>query len=345
MLGSGKIIEVGRRAFLLKTAIGLGALHLFAWSGPVHAAACGDVLGPGGVVALSEDLRCATSPALTVEGPITVDLMGFKIACDPAGGTGIEVIGSEARIRNGTIRNCAIGVVVAGEGSHRLTRLEVRSPDVPGDGGIAFQVKSDRNRFFENLVKRFAGEGFRLGDDGMAANRNTLAFNKVVDSENHGFRVRIGERNLFNSNRAQRNIGEGFRSQGRNNQFYWNKALDNADEGFRILGAAAQNNRVTNNRVEGNGLVPCDLAAGDANPGISVVSGAADNEIASNGVQGNCIGIAVAPGALGNTIIRNTVSQSRIVDLADGNFDCDDNAWRENEFETRIAFPSADCIR
>jgi nitrous oxidase accessory protein NosD len=345
MLVPEKTIEVVPQALLLKPAIGIAVLSLCVWAGPARAVSCGDVLGPGGVVVLSEDLACDMSPALTVEGPVTFDLRGFTVACDPAGGTGIDVIGSQARIRNGTIESCAIGMVVEGDGGHRLTRLTVTSPDVPGNAGIGFQVKSGGNRFARNLVKQSAGEGFRLGDDGVTADQNRLVSNKVVDSENHGFRVRIGERNLFLRNLSNRNRGEGFRSQDRDNQFWSNKAYDNGDEGFRIMDAAAQNNLVIDNRVRGNGLDPCNLAAGDANPGISVVIEAARNEIRRNRVLGNCVGIAVDAGALNNAIIRNTVLGSRLVDMADGNFDCDDNEWRRNEFETGIALPSPECIR
>ncbi|HYZ26870.1 MAG TPA: right-handed parallel beta-helix repeat-containing protein [Geminicoccaceae bacterium] len=345
MLVPEQTIEAIRRALLLKPAIGIGIVSLCAWSGPAHAVSCGDVLGPGGVVVLSQDLSCDTLPVLTVEGPVTFNLRGFRVVCDPAGGTGIDVIGSQARIRNGTIENCAIGMMVEGEGGHRLTRLTVRSPDVPGNGGIGFQVKSGRNRFVRNLVEKFAGEGFRLGDDGVTADQNRLVFNKVIDSENHGFRVRIGQRNLFIRNIAKRNTGEGFRSQDRDNQFFSNKAYDNADEGFRIRDEAAQNNLVISNRVKGNGLDPCNLAAGDANPGIAVVSEAAGNEVRRNKVLGNCIGIAVDAGALRNAIILNTVLGSSLVDMADGNVDCDENEWRGNEFETSIALPSPECIR
>jgi parallel beta-helix repeat protein len=345
MLVPEKTIEVVRPALLLKPAIGITVLSLCAWSGSAHAVACGDALGPGGVVVLSADLSCATSPALTVEGPVTFDLRNFTVACDPAGGTGIDVIGSQARIRNGTIENCAIGMVVEGDGGHRLTRLMVTSPDVPGNAGIGFQVKSGGNRFARNLVKQFAGEGFRLGDGGVTADQNRLVSNRVVDSENHGFRVRIGEGNLFVDNIAKRNTGEGFRSQDRDNRFLSNKAYDNGDEGFRIRDEAAQNNLVIDNRVRGNGLDPCNLAAGDANPGISVVIGAAGNEVRGNRVLGNCVGIAVDAGASNNAIIGNTVLGSSLVDMADGNFDCDENEWRGNEFETSIALPSPECIR
>jgi hypothetical protein len=116
MLVPEQTIEAIRRALLLKPAIGIGIVSLGAWSGPADAVSCGEVLGPEGVVVLSEDLACDTSPALTVAGPVTFNLRGFTVACDPPGGTGIEVIGSEARVRNGTVENCAVGLVVEGDG-------------------------------------------------------------------------------------------------------------------------------------------------------------------------------------------------------------------------------------
>jgi hypothetical protein len=165
-----------RRYFVLGVVLGFGAAGLLGAPVPAHAISCGDVLGPGGSEALSGDLVCEESPALVVEGPTIIDLQGFTLACALAddgslAGTGIEVIGSQARIRNGTIENCDRGVVVEGDGRHRLLHLTVTSPEVQGNGGIAFLVNSDRNHFISNIVTHYAGEGFRLSDGNVPANR------------------------------------------------------------------------------------------------------------------------------------------------------------------------------
>lgn len=341
----------------LRLAAGMCALAVLGLPGLAHAIACGDTLGPGRSAALEGDLVCDISPALMIEGPLAFDLGGFTIFCVLAAdgslsGTGIEVTGVRAKLRNGTIADCNRGVVVAGDGRHELTRLAVTSPDVAGDQGIAFQVKSDRNRFIENTVREYAGEGFRLGDGGMPASRNLLKHNEATGNANHGFRVRIGERNLLLRNRADDNAAEGFRSQGGRNRFVANTATGNGDEGFRLRDPAAQRNRLIGNIAAGNGLFPCNPLPPepDANPGIAITNQAANNRIVNNITEGNCVGIGVAPGSENNRITNNVALDNTLVDLADGNVDCDDNRWRSNQFETSAAAPDfsdllPECIR
>jgi parallel beta-helix repeat protein len=339
-----------------KLAIGLCALAGLGWPGLADAISCGDTLGPGGSEALDGDLACDVSPALTIVGPMTFDLNGFAIFCvggsGGLSGTGIGVTGVRAKVRNGTIADCDRGVAVEGDGRHNMKRLRVISPGATGDQGIAFQVKSDRNRFIRNVVEAYAGEGFRLGDEGIPANRNFLKGNEAVNNRNHGFRVRLGERNLLLLNRAEDNVAEGFRSQDGRNRFVANTAIGNGDEGFRLRDPAAQRNQLTRNTVEDNGLVPCSLLPPnpDVNPGIAITNEASNNRVISNRAHGNCVGIAIVSGSLGNKVINNTALDSRLVDLADGNVDCDDNQWRRNEFDTSAAGPTftdlfPECIR
>ena len=347
-----KRVGAFRRGWL-GTLAGLGAL-LFGTSA-AQAIGCGEVLGPGGVAMLSDDLSCEESPALTVEGPVVVDLQGFTLRCalNHAGalaGTGIQVTGSQAEIRNGTIENCRRGVLVEGEGSHRLTHLTVTSaPGVGGGEPIAVLLTSNQNRIFRNIIRGYAGEAVRL--DG--ANGNLLKYNRAIDNADHGFRVRVGERNLFYQNTARRNGGEGFRSQDRDNRIEFNTATDNGDEGIRLRDASAQNNLVIGNLVEHNGLSPCNPLADvpDVNPGIAVTRDANNNKIKDNKVTGNCAGIGIEEGSDKNKIVNNDVSKSKILDMVDGNAHCADNDWRKNKFKTSASgpfppgIPFPPCIR
>lgn len=343
---------------LLKLANVLLGLGLLVSSGFAHAIACGDIVGPGGLEVLDGDLEeCEASPALTIEGPIIVDLNGNTISCALAEdgsltGTGIELTGSRARVRDGTIENCSKAVVVDGDGRHRLRELTVTSPDIEGDEGIGFQVKSSRNRFIENAVEEYAGEGFRLGDDGVPADRNVLKQNVARNNASHGFRVRLGEKNLLLRNLSDNNAEEGFRSQGRGNRFIANTAIGNGDEGFRLRDQEAEGNLLSNNFAEGNGLVPCNPLPPvlDVNPGIAVTRQSASNKIINNITDGNCLGIAVETGSFNNNIINNTALDNKLQDLVDGNLDCDENKWKSNDFETSAAGPDLsdlfpDCIQ
>lgn len=337
-------------------AAGLGAFATLISPSPVLAVACGDVLGPGGFFVLDDDLeQCVVAPALTVEGPVTVDLGGATISCalaDDGGlaGIGILVTGFRARLSNGTVENCNIGVAVEGEGRHQLRDLEVTSPGIAGDEGVGVQVTSDRNRLIENLVEDFAGEGFRLGDAGLSADRNSVRRNEARENQSHGFRVRIGQWNLFVGNEADGNAEEGFRSQDRGNRFFRNSAIENGDEGYRVRDETARQNWLIANVAEGNGLVPCDLVQEDANPGIAMTNLAFGNHIIFNAVTGNCVGIGIAPGSTDNRIRHNVSLRNEFVDMVDLNDpQCDRNEWRLNVFLTSAAglppvlFP--DCIR
>ena len=344
------------RTLVLMLWSGACGLGVAALPGIVHATACGDTLTAGQVLDHSL-LECNVFPALTIEGPGSFDLNGHTISCalpedGTLTGTGIRVTGSGASIHHGTIENCDRGVVVGGDGQHLLRKLTVKSPEVTNDAGniynngIAFHGLSSRNRFVRNKVVHYAGEGFRLDDKG-SANDNVLSLNLVTESANHAFRVNGGQRNLFLANVARTNTGpkggkvqgEGFRSQDRGTRFIANVAIGNGDEGFRLRDAAATENLLIGNTARGNGLDPCDLAADDANPGIAITGGSSDNWVIYNTVDGNCVGLFVNTLSVGNWIARNTALNNALIDVADGNSNCDMNAWLGNEFNTSAVGP------
>jgi parallel beta-helix repeat protein len=190
--------------------------------------------------------------------------------------------------------------------------------------------------------KKYPGEGFRLEE----ANANILTYNKVIRNGDHGYRVSVGQNNLFLQNKALDNLGEGFRSQDDNNRFVRNTANRNGDDGFRIRAAE---NLVIGNIAKGNGLVPCDGA--DANAGIAITNNGSRNRITGNKLNRNCIGIGIqaAEGdSLDNRIVGNLSRRNALVDMADGNEDCDGDTWFRNIFRTSVAGDldeSPPCIR
>lgn len=318
--------KLGQR-FLVELTIGLCCLGMFGLPVFAQTIDCGDTLGPGGYKVLSGDLACDESPALTIVGPVHVDLDQFTVSCNENSGMGesksvsigIKVTGSRAKLSNGTVADCQKGVVVEGYGRHRLLELVVMSPEgedgagigievnsgynrlientitspnVQGEDGLGIELKSDHNWLIDNTVTEFAGEGFRLGNDGMSADYNVLKYNEASNGGNHGFRVRNGEHNLLLGNTADANVGEGFRSQDKGNKFFANTATNNSDEGVRLRDETAQNNWVVRNYVEGNGFPPFSLC--DPNP-----PGGAEPDVNP--------GIAVTRGASGNKIRNNTV--------------------------------------
>ena len=112
---------------------------------------CGAVLGPGGSFKLGRNLECDTAPALIVVGPTQLNLKGFTVTCvrasedDPLT-NGIEVTGQNAKLQNGLVTGCHNGVVVAGDGHHKL--LDVTAEVNEGAG---FLVESSESQRYHRL--------------------------------------------------------------------------------------------------------------------------------------------------------------------------------------------------
>jgi hypothetical protein len=330
----------------LSVFIGLGAVGLFGWSGAAHAEPC--ILGPGELEVLSD----ACEVPLTVKGPVVVNLQKHTIACSldennalPKDSVGIIVEGSGATVRNGRIVNCETGVRVEGGGGHLLERLTVRSLPGTSGGKFGFEGKSDGNTFVRNIVKDFAGEGYRL--DGSSS--NVLLRNKAFRTGDHGFEARNGSSgNLFLWNEATQNAKDGFRSKDTDsnyNYFFHNVANRNGDAGIQIR-SGSNDNRLLENTTKGNGFGDaCDI---DGDGGIHVKAGSSANLIKYNKSRHNCIGVVIegpdgdVAGATSNIIIDN-LSRNNEIDMKDGNGDCDENTWFDNKFKTSDA--DAACIQ
>ena len=110
---------------------------------PAISVKCGCTIGQGARVYLNQDLDCRADhkgPALIVEGPVTLDLKNHTII-----GNGVDevivVTGNEARIQRGKVTGVSVGMLVAGEGNHRI--VKTRAIENAEDG---FVVDSGHNR-------------------------------------------------------------------------------------------------------------------------------------------------------------------------------------------------------
>ena len=81
---------------------------------------CGSVLGPRGTFVLDRDLSCPynadapSEPALTVVTSAALDLNGHTVTCAGGRRLGIRIEGDGTALRNGTVRDCGIGVDIRG---------------------------------------------------------------------------------------------------------------------------------------------------------------------------------------------------------------------------------------
>jgi parallel beta-helix repeat protein len=233
---------------------------------PAAAQDCGATIGPeepGVEVFLDGDIGpCDTDPALTIEGPVTVNLNRFTISCvvpDPKGGeeevegfVGIEVVGVNAWVLNGVVEDCEDGVVVDGRpegGQHILTNLTVRSTQNQV-GNRGFRVRSDGNHLINNRAIRFSGIGFRVdGSD------NRLVNNVARNNEDEGFRIEPdAQNNTLLDNRARNNGATdneaGLRIRGDGNTVFRNFSIRNFGDGILLEvdeEQAAANNTVIHN--------------------------------------------------------------------------------------------------
>lgn len=299
---------------------------------------CGDQLGPGGSFLLSTDIDCDVDPAITIVGPVKVDLGGHTITCLTIG-TGVRVEGRKARVRNGTVTRCETGISVAGN-HHRLRRLAATENVDKG-----FEANDGHgNRFVKIVATGNGDEGIRL-----ERTRNNSCIQCTASRNgSHGMRIsgEDAKNNRFVHCVAENNAEEGIRLEGTGNHVIDCEASGNLDEGIRARSGSGH--VLMHNFVSDNGNIPPpgDL---DFNPGIAIQI--QDTLLVKNTTTENLFdGIAVDLGAMNNILIRNRAADNAsagvlpgfFFDLRDVNPDCDDNVWRNNSFESSCAGLNAD---
>lgn len=294
------------------TVLGLSVM-LSAASGA--AASCGMVIGPGASPgSFSAPQNCAGT-ALTIVGPVEVDLRGQTVTCESNDhpNAGILILGEGARVKNGKVANCEIGVGVGGTGNHRLLRLEARhnGEAVKESGG--FIVVSDNNQLWQ-----------------------------VVARENGQFGVRVdGDRNFVRHSDISANAGAGVIIFGAHNTLA--RSTVNANEEPNIVVSHAQGGRTTielggdHNRILDN-----EANASTGHDGL-YISGDG-NIVRGNETSGNFrAGIRVTDEGQENRVLGNKAHDNHKAqtsagveltsfDLQDANLNCDDNLWRDNNF-------------
>lgn len=233
-------------------------------SGSADAVECGAVITANTV--LTADVGpCADLGVLTVVGPASLDLNGHAVrGLDRRPDHCILLEGEGATIRNGTVSDCATGVVALGTGRHRIERLTAHDIDL-----AAFHLASSGNVVERSQAVR-AAEGFRV-----RGSRNRL-LNDVVAAGHDGFVV-LGERNVLHDNVASGLTGRGFRLLDESGQvgrqrLVGNAAIANAQEGFVVEGTAVLLER---NRAVANGAGGIVVGSRD---GIVSRNVAADNQ-------------------------------------------------------------------
>lgn len=305
---------------LVKRAVGTGSVLALLLMGTVLATpasathvTCGQTITTNTVLD-SNVGPCSTGITIGADN-ITFDLNGFTISCTPASGEGPGIL-LEGRtgvtVRRGTVTLCDAGVGIDGGSRNTVLGMtlvnNVSDFEDWGDGVAMF--RSTDNTVIGNLVQ---GNGPWSGISTIAANRNTISSNKILD------------------NNASAGNTAGIRL-----------------ENIGFTGSNA--NTVTSNQVQGSGTFGIELFAGDSdnvvrgnqatnNPldGITIFAGGARNVLEGNVAQNNGANGIYVRGAAGNfgapvnnRILRNAASGNAQFDLRDGTANCGTNVWSGN---------------
>ena len=240
---------MARRRLLLVITLVIGMSFLPA--SPTGAVdVCGTSVGPGGKVVLDMDQSCNSDPAITVVGPVSLDLNGFKVTCTSSSQDGILVEGTGAKLLDGVVTACDVAVSLSGS-KHTVERVVAQASD--GSGFVNYAPKSrftnntsvgndgegfsNRNaaskcRFTGNTATGNDRFGFANGGAGSTFSNNTASGNGLGGFVN-GFTARGNNFNTFSKNTATGNQGDGFRNLSNGNKFSGNASMANGGSGFR----------------------------------------------------------------------------------------------------------------
>ncbi|HEV2758126.1 MAG TPA: right-handed parallel beta-helix repeat-containing protein [Acidimicrobiales bacterium] len=305
---------------------------------------------------LDNDLSGCTNNGIVVGADnITLDLNGHTVAGTSASGDqgGVVLVGrTGVTVRNGTVRNFDVGVVIEGgsnntvEGINAFDNISFSGTTNRGGDGIAILSSRDNSILRNNTVNNGPFSGIGIYSD--------------IDSAHPRSTGGVSSGNVVDGNVVQGNI------QGRTP----NNVVNNDNIGIRLEPGNTRN-FILNNRVTGNGLDGITLFVRNTftvvranivtengfyrqtarrGNGIGLqIGGANDNIVEYNISTRNADnGISIRNGSLRNVVRNNTAVYNAVLppastnfgptfDLLDNNPNCDANVWQDNRYGT--AFP------
>jgi parallel beta-helix repeat protein len=294
---------------------------------------------------MAEAKAANAAAGVRLENGVTLDLNGHTLSCGAGVQQGIRAV--EAKVRNGTVRGCAIGVAASG-------KAIVMQDMVFTGNSIGLLVQGGRQGIYVNNTAMENGTGFSFED---SSGDNVLLNNTATHNRDGGFGMDGGARNTLIGNTASFNGGAGFFSGGEyDSRFIGNLAEGNingfntsSDHRTEYSGNTAQQNTGAGFVIDsGQRLTVHDNIArnngGDGfviNTGIFQKQELLNNYALNNGGHGIHIAPQLSPliRLTGNTALGHIAP---FFDLADENPGCRaKTAWRENTFVTK----SQDCIK
>lgn len=251
--------------------------------------------------------RVASGTGITVEAnDVTIDLMGYSLIGGTGSYCGIHMDGrSNVEVRNGTVRNFALGVYDASYDSKQTRVINIRAVS---NGTYNIYLKGRGS-----LVKDCTASGASTGIMA-AANNITVTGNTVCDNQNWGIYVGVGC--TVTDNTVYNNQLEGIVT-GYGCEVIGNLANNNQGGGIVAAeGSTVVNNTASNNKSgisAGDGCTVSDnVARNNQGGGISAGDGCT--------VSGNTAYYNQKNGIYADrycTVIGNTASQNNQSDTAD----------------------------
>ena len=117
-----------------------------------------------------------------------------------------------------------------------------------GNNKEAYRINSNDNNLSFNIAEDGFNDGFQIDGD-----RNRLRYNCAKGNEDSGFRLR-GDENRLSRNHARGNTQDGFEVEGNYNNLHRNFAKDNTGSGIVAEESKAENNIITRNIAQNNGI-------------------------------------------------------------------------------------------
>ena len=219
--------------------------------------------------------------------------------------------------------------------------LEENSISDVGGVGIAMFGASDGNRVIGNDISRSGFEGIYVDE----SNVNRLEQNELKDSGTTGMLLVSSAENVIRANISRGSASQGFEadSASSGNLFESNFARRNGGEGFAIFSwgnELTHNTAISNSTgiVIGGGANRLEKNVSNLNlaGGVYLASGARDNSVLDNvAMRNGSAGFSTDPGAVVNSFIRNVACGNGTADGAEDAIDAGgNNDWETNRFCT-----------
>jgi parallel beta-helix repeat protein len=238
---------------------------------------CGDVITED--TKLNKDLNCSGDGLEIDADDVTLDLNGHFIKGDGSG-TGVLVDGqSGVKIKNGTVKEFAIGIFLTGTDDSTVKQVDARDH---GAYGI-FLTGSDNNTIERNKTKGNGNVGINVQSD---SDDNTIDANTASRIDGDGIVVVNGIRNRVKQNTVNGNgsVGIGLFDTG-DNIVEENTTKGNGDDGISV-NSSSTDTVLRANHTDDNGDDGIDVNASDNGTSIG------DNRANDN----DDLGIEAEPG-------------------------------------------------